>query len=157
MEWFIGICRGLASIHQRQTLHRDLKPANVFLTKRQENTKWPKIGDFGCAKVFAGATNKQTTYVGTPNYMAPELCDESPYNPASDIWSLGCILYELAALHPPFEAKSWLSLIMKIQKGEYEPLPQIYSARLVELVGKLLDKDPLRRPTAIEILELPFV
>ena len=89
--------------------------------------------------------------------MAPELCDESPYNPASDIWSLGCILYELAALHPPFEAKSWLSLIMKIQKGEYEPLPQMYSAQLAELVAKLLDKDPLRRPTASEILELPFV
>ena len=147
MEWFIGMCRGLAAIHERKILHRDLKPANVFLTYERQ-TKWPKIGDYGCAKLFEGATNKQTQFVGTPNYMAPELCDESDYNTASDIWSLGCILYELAALRPPFEAQSWLGLVMKIQKGEFKPLPQMYTPQLCDLVAQLLEKDPLRRPTA---------
>ena len=57
---------------------------------------------------------KSTTYVGTPNYMAPELCESNPYNPASDIWSLGCVLYQFAALKPPFEARNFLGLILKI-------------------------------------------
>lgn len=79
MEWFIGICRGLSSVHDAFMLHRDLKPANVFLTN-VEGTKWPKIGDFGCAKLLEGQMSKATTYVGTPNYMAPELCESGDYD-----------------------------------------------------------------------------
>lgn len=81
-------------------LHRDLKPGNIFLDTNSN----VKIGDFGLARVMNGESQFAYTHVGTPYYMSPEQINDTKYNEQSDIWSLGCIIYELAALRPPFQA-----------------------------------------------------
>ena len=65
-----------------------------------------KLGDFGIARVLSDTRSKARTVIGTPYYLSPELCEEKPYNHKSDIWSLGCVLYELCTYKHPFEAKN---------------------------------------------------
>jgi NIMA (never in mitosis gene a)-related kinase len=81
------------------------------------------------------------TIVGTPYYLSPELCEEKPYNNKSDIWSLGCVMYEMCTLRHPFEAANQAALILKILRGKFAAIPPIYSRSLIELVDKLLEKD----------------
>ena len=94
MQWFVQICLGLSVIHSKRILHRDLKASNIFMT----STNCIKIGDFGISKILKGTLEAALTVVGTPYYMSPELCRNEPYTLKSDIWSLGCLLYELASL-----------------------------------------------------------
>lgn len=94
MSLFMQVCLGLGHIHSKRILHRDLKASNVFLTA--SNTA--KIGDFGLSKVLQEALDASTTTVGTPYYMSPEVCQRRPYTLKSDVWALGCLLYELATL-----------------------------------------------------------
>lgn len=101
-RFFIQICIGLYHLHSNNILHRDLKTLNIFLTKENKI----KIGDLGVAKMLDASDQFVTSKVGTPYYLSPEVCEEKPYNRKSDIWSLGCILYELCALKHPFEAKN---------------------------------------------------
>lgn len=84
----------LEHIHALRILHRDLKTQNIFIG----NGGVIKVGDFGIAKVLAGTGDMATTVTGTPYYMAPEICRNQPYTYKSDIWSLGCVLYELCTL-----------------------------------------------------------
>lgn len=101
-SFFIQICVGLYYMHSNNILHRDLKTLNIFLTKDNKL----KIGDLGVAKILENAENFVTSKVGTPYYLSPEVCEDRPYNNKSDIWSLGCILYEMCSLKHPFEAKN---------------------------------------------------
>ena len=101
-KFFIQICIGLYHLHSNKILHRDLKTLNIFLTKENKI----KIGDLGVAKILDNIENFATSKVGTPYYLSPEVCEDRPYNNKSDIWSLGCILYELCTLKHPFEAKN---------------------------------------------------
>lgn len=94
MNIFLQICIGLNYIHSSRILHRDLKPQNLFLTSGNR----VKIGDFGISKVLQGTLESAITMIGTPYYISPEICKHHPYTLKSDIWSLGCILYELATL-----------------------------------------------------------
>lgn len=89
-------------LHSQNILHRDLKTLNIFLTK--ENSI--RIGDLGVAKILQSAENFVRSKVGTPYYLSPEVCEDRPYNNKSDIWSLGCVLYEMCCLNHPFEAKN---------------------------------------------------
>ena len=90
--------KGLKALHARKILHRDLKSANVFLYK--DGTV--KLGDLNVSKVAKkGLLYTQT---GTPYYASPEVWKDQPYDARSDIWSLGCVLYEAATLKPPFTA-----------------------------------------------------
>lgn len=93
-----------------------------------------KVGDLGVAKLLNQTQNMAHTIVGTPYYLSPELCEEKPYNHKSDIWSLGCVLYELCTFKHPFEAKNQGSLIMKIVKGQYIPISSKYSDGLRQMV-----------------------
>ncbi len=86
-----------------------------------------KLGDFGLAKVLGSDNEFAKTNVGTPYYMAPEQVNEVPYNEKCDIWSLGCLVYELAAKAPPFEAHNQLALAVKIKAGKINRLPEPYS------------------------------
>ena len=97
------------------------------------------------------------TIVGTPYYLSPELCEEKPYNNKSDIWSLGCVLYELCTLRHPFEAQNQGALALKILRGQYSPIPATYSRSLKELVDKLLTKDYRQRPDIDQILRFDSV
>lgn len=104
---------GLEHIHKNKILHRDIKTLNIFLNKNET----VKIGDLGVAKAL-NTNDFARTMVGTPFYLSPELCEEKPYNEKSDIWALGCLLYELCTFKHPFEATNQASLILKIIRGK---------------------------------------
>ncbi|XP_071594574.1 serine/threonine-protein kinase Nek3 isoform X1 [Heliangelus exortis] len=146
--WFVQMCLGVKHIHDKHVLHRDIKSKNVFLT---QNGK-VKLGDFGSARILAHPLSYACTYVGTPYYVPPEIWENMPYNNKSDIWSLGCILYELCTLKHPFQANSWKHLILKICKGSYNPLPSHYSYELHYLIKQMFKRNPKSRPSASTIL-----
>ena len=98
-----------------------------------------------------------STYVGTPFYMSPEICAAEKYTLKSDIWSLGCIIYELCAREPPFNAKSHYQLVQKIKEGKLAPLPVVYSPELCAVVRDCLKVNPDRRPDTAMLLNLPVV
>ncbi|XP_006461986.1 hypothetical protein AGABI2DRAFT_118840 [Agaricus bisporus var. bisporus H97] len=132
-----------------QILHRDLKPDNVFL----DENNIVKLGDFGLSKAL-GPSNFANTYVGTPYYMSPELMQEKAYDTKSDIWSLGCLIYELCALKPPFhEAKTHSELSMCIRNGRIPPLPRGYSQSMSAVVKAMLNLNPAMRPSAAQLLQ----
>ncbi|TFK31646.1 kinase-like domain-containing protein, partial [Crucibulum laeve] len=132
-----------------QILHRDLKPDNVFLD--ESNTV--KLGDFGLSKALPQASFANT-YVGTPYYMSPELMQEKAYDSKSDIWSLGCLIYELCALKPPFhEAKTHSELSIFIRNGRIPPLPRGYSTALSGVIKAMLNLNPAMRPSATQLLQ----
>ena len=97
------------------------------------------------------------TVQGTPYYMSPEVCQNKPYTYQSDIWALGCILYELCTLKHAFHAENLLGLVFKIVQDKQEPIPDIYSQDLKELINLLLTKDENTRPKVIDIIRRPFV
>ncbi|KAF3768574.1 kinase-like protein [Cryphonectria parasitica EP155] len=133
-------------------LHRDLKPENIFLG--EDNSV--KLGDFGLSKVLT-AQQFASTYVGTPFYMSPEICAAETYTLKSDVWSLGCIIYELCTRQPPFNAKSHYQLVQKIKEGKVAPLPNVYSSELSAVIGDCLRVNPDRRPDTATLLNLPVV
>lgn len=97
------------------------------------------------------------TVQGTPYYMSPEVCQNKPYTYQSDIWALGCILYELCTLKHAFHAENLLGLVFKIVQDKQEPIPDIYSQGLQDLINCLLTKDESARPHVIDIIKKPFV
>ena len=120
--------------HGKTVLHRDLKPANVFL----DSDLNIKLGDFGLARVLSSETSFAQSFVGTPYYMSPEQMNHMSYNEKSDIWSLGCMLYETCALKPPFTAFSQRELAIKISAGGFQRIPYRYSDELQELISSML-------------------
>ncbi|KAM3419032.1 hypothetical protein BST61_g4987 [Cercospora zeina] len=128
-------------------LHRDLKPENVFLGENNS----VKLGDFGLSKIIA-SHDFASTYVGTPFYMSPEICAAERYSHHSDIWSMGCIIYELATRQVPFEARSHMELVLKIKKGLIKPLPSQYSQELTDVISWCLKTDPRQRPDCAQLL-----
>ncbi|KIY69899.1 kinase-like protein [Cylindrobasidium torrendii FP15055 ss-10] len=132
-----------------QILHRDLKPDNVFLDEKNI----VKLGDFGLSKALSHASFANT-YVGTPYYMSPELMEEKAYDAKSDIWSLGCLIYELCALRPPFhEAQTHNELSLLIRGGRIPPLPKGYSSALFNVIKSMLNLNPAMRPSAAQLLQ----
>ncbi|KAL0223711.1 hypothetical protein P9112_003101 [Eukaryota sp. TZLM1-RC] len=153
MFLFVQIVSALKHVHDNNILHRDLKTQNIFLTDNDV----VKLGDFGISKQLGTHNDFARTSVGTPYYLSPEQCEDRPYNSKSDIWSLGCILYELCALRHAFVAKSIPALVMSILRGIYEPIPALYSQDLSDLVKWLLSSDPDDRPTIDELAQSEFV
>ena len=98
-----------------------------------------------------------STYVGTPFYMSPEICAAEKYTQKSDIWSLGCIIYELCTREPPFNAKSHFQLVQKIKEGKVKPLPDIYSPELSAVIKDCLRVNADRRPETASLINLPVV
>lgn len=153
---FTDMLCGLKALHDMQILHRDLKCANVFLTKNGS----AKLGDMNVSKVAkAGMVYTQT---GTPYYASPEVWKDLPYNSKSDIWSLGCVLYETVALRPPFMATDMQGLYKKVIRGLFPDIPAAYSADLRSLIRSMLQVNPLLRPSvgivySDQLFELPIV
>ncbi|CAK56776.1 unnamed protein product (macronuclear) [Paramecium tetraurelia] len=152
---FTQLSLAINECHNRtpKILHRDVKPANIFL---DENNNI-KLGDFGLSRILGENSQFCKTHVGTPYYMSPEQITEAYYDESSDIWSCGCLLYELAALKPPFEATNHLSLAIKIKSGQFDRIPLRFSEDLHQLITSMLDADPSKRPSVMEILKLPLI
>ena len=146
---FFQITAGLKHMHAQRIMHRDLKPANVFVSSGGR----VKLGDLGLGRKFSSKTRATESLVGTPYYMAPERINESPYDFSSDIWSLGCLLYEMAALRNPFygENMNLYTLCEKIDACDYSPLPDSYSDTLNDLVSSIIVADPSSRPDIQEV------
>uniref|UniRef100_A0A2I2YRT3 non-specific serine/threonine protein kinase n=1 Tax=Gorilla gorilla gorilla TaxID=9595 RepID=A0A2I2YRT3_GORGO len=153
LDWFVQICLALKHVHDRKILHRDIKSQNIFLTK--DGTV--QLGDFGIARVLNSTVELARTCIGTPYYLSPEICENKPYNNKSDIWALGCVLYELCTLKHAFEAGSMKNLVLKIISGSFPPVSLHYSYDLRSLVSQLFKRNPRDRPSVNSILEKGFI
>ena len=148
---FIQMVRGLKALHDLKILHRDLKSANIFLFSDGS----AKIGDCNVSKVvYKGLGYTQT---GTPYYASPEVWNDDPYDNKSDIWSLGCVTYEMLTLHPPFRAESMEGLYQKVIKGQFGKINPRYSEDIFEMIKFLLKVNPTDRPNCGQILKHPLV
>lgn len=153
IDWFCQICLAVKHIHSKKVLHRDLKSGNIFLT----STGLVKLGDFGIAKSLSNTLEKAKTVIGTPYYLSPEIIMNKPYSFKSDIWSLGVLLYEMTVLKMPFDAKSMPMLTLRIIKGEYMKVPNVFSNELSELISTLLTVDHKKRPDIDQVLQSPIL
>ena len=153
INWLVQLLLGLSYIHDKKIVHRDIKTKNIFI--QNENTL--RIGDFGIARIF-DQTQTINKIVGTPLYMAPECFKQNKkYSFKSDIWSLGCCLYEMCNLKHAFEGQYLPAVSVKISEGKRAPLNKKYSSDLKSLVDSMLDLNPRNRPTIANILERPFM
>ena len=148
---FIQLVKGLKALHDLQILHRDLKSANVFLFKDGH----AKLGDLNVSKVAKRGLGY--TQTGTPYYASPEIWKDLPYDNKSDIWSLGCVLYEMITLHPPFRSKNMDELYKKVLSGDIGNLPEKYSNDLYEVVLLMMKVNSNKRPNCNDILNNTFV
>ncbi|XP_070937392.1 serine/threonine-protein kinase Nek5 isoform X3 [Macaca nemestrina] len=154
LGWFVQISLGLKHIHDRKILHRDIKAQNIFLSK---NGMVAKLGDFGIARVLNNSMELARTCVGTPYYLSPEICQNKPYNNKTDIWSLGCVLYELCTLKHPFEGNNLQQLVLKICQAHFAPISPRFSRELHSLISQLFQVSPRDRPSINSILKRPFL
>ncbi|XP_070361165.1 serine/threonine-protein kinase Nek1 isoform X7 [Equus asinus] len=153
LDWFVQICLALKHVHDRKILHRDIKSQNIFLTK--DGTI--QLGDFGIARVLNSTVELARTCIGTPYYLSPEICENKPYNNKSDIWALGCVLYEMCTLKHAFEAGNMKNLVLKIISGSFPPVSLHYSYDLRSLLSQLFKRNPRDRPSVNSILEKGFI
>ncbi|NXK24734.1 NEK11 kinase, partial [Arenaria interpres] len=152
IDWFIQLLLGVNYMHERRILHRDLKAKNIFL-----KTNLLKIGDFGVSRLLMGSCDLATTFTGTPYYMSPEALKHQGCNTKSDIWSLGCILYEMCCMNHAFTGHNFLSVVLKIVEGDTPSLPDRYPSELNAVLCSMLNKNPSLRPAAAEILKIPYI
>uniref|UniRef100_A0A915ABQ3 non-specific serine/threonine protein kinase n=1 Tax=Parascaris univalens TaxID=6257 RepID=A0A915ABQ3_PARUN len=153
LNYFTQVSVGLEYMHSKQILHRDLKTQNILLNKKRTIVK---LSDFGISKELS-TRSLASTVVGTPNYLSPEICEGRAYNQKSDLWALGCVLYELCELQRAFDGENLPSIVMKITKGKHGPISVHWSAGLKHLIESLLDLNENKRPLLKEILTGPLI
>ena len=150
-DYIIQILEGLKYLHEKKIIHRDLKSANLFVMK--DGTI--KIGDLNVSKI--NKFGMASTQIGTPFYASPEIWKDQPYDYKSDIWSIGCIIYELCQLKPPFRGTSIKNLAKCIIKGNYDDISDCYSNDLRKIIKMCLVLNPNNRPTSQQLLNCDFV
>ena len=131
---------GLKALHDKKIMHRDLKSANIFLVKDKHQCK---LGDMNVSKVIKDKV--LLTQTGTPYYASPEVWNDEPYSYKSVLWSIGCVIYELCSLRPPFQGKDLDELYINVCKGKVHRINQIYSDDLWEMIKMLLQVDVNKR------------
>ena len=147
----IQLLNGLKALHDFKILHRDIKSANVFLFKGGVC----KLGDLNVSKVARKGLGY--TQTGTPYYASPEVWEEKPYDSKSDVWSLGCVIYEMITLRPPFQAKSMEELYKKVMRGNYPRIPSKYSEDLSDTIKLMIQVEAGARPSCEELLKMPMI
>nr|XP_026486067.1 serine/threonine-protein kinase Nek8-like [Vanessa tameamea] len=148
--YFCQVLLGVSYIHKLQIIHRDLKAENILLTG--SNGIIVKIGDFGISKMLASA-KKTSTVIGTPYYLAPELCEGKPYDTKSDIWALGCLLYEMCTHRRAFESETLVGLVKAITCGSVHPVDlTVYDRGIQDLIDSMLSILPDKRPTIKDLM-----
>ena len=150
-KWLIQLLNGVVFLHSHHIMHRDLKSANIFLMKNNIL----KIGDLNVSKLSNDSFARTKT--GTPYYLAPEVWEDKSYNYKCDIWSIGCIIYELCCLVPPFRATSLKELYRAIRTGYYIPIPKEFSNDLKVVISWMLNTNPSQRKSAKEILDSEII
>lgn len=147
------VCEGLSEAHALGIVHRDLKPPNIMLGKRRDGRPVAKILDFGIARLAAAGQEKLTAtgaVIGTPSYLAPEQAHGGDIDARTDMYSLGCVAYELLTGRPPFQAESLARLILMHLQERPRPLSAFRPAlgdwpAVNDVVMKALEKDPRDR------------
>ncbi|KAJ1461373.1 kinase-like domain-containing protein [Pelagophyceae sp. CCMP2097] len=160
LYFFAQLCMALEHVHTYRVVHRDLKPSNVFLAKGAVSGREVlKLGDFGISRVLGASGDLAATAIGTPCYMAPEMLEERPYDYKTDVWSLGCVLFELGALKRAFEARSMPALMRLVLKSNGPDIfrVQTFSPALKTLLSEMLRKRPYDRPDIAEIVRHDLV
>ncbi|XP_048826859.1 uncharacterized protein LOC125704825 isoform X1 [Brienomyrus brachyistius] len=153
LDWFVQICLALKHVHDRSIVHRDIKPQCLFLTEEETI----KLGDFGVSKILSRKDEYAKTKLGMPIYIAPEVWKDKCFDNKSDIWALGCVLYELCTLEFAFSLQENLLFLFELWNSPTPHLSEKFSAELRHLVDELLHKDPARRPTIDGILKKAFL
>jgi hypothetical protein len=143
-----GLAEALRAVHAAGVIHRDLKPANVLLAD-----DGPHVIDFGISRPFHGTQlTSAGMVIGTPGYMSPEQAKTGPAGPASDIFSLGCVLAYAATGSPPFEADNPASVLYRIVSTE--PDLSAIPPRLRQVIEACLNKDPAQRPGPAQVVAM---
>jgi serine/threonine-protein kinase len=138
----LQLAAALARAHAQRVVHRDVKPANVLITPDGR----VKVGDFGVARLAEGSSDAPVaTIAGTPGYMAPEQASGGAASPATDVYAVGIVLYEMLAGQPPFEGKSVVELALRHVHDPPPPLPAGTPGPMVQIVERALAKDPADR------------
>ena len=149
--WVAQLVLAIDHMHSFGVLHRDLKPANIFITK----SGIIKVGDLGGAIMIDEPDETCESDYGSPIYICPEVWHSGICSHKSDVWSLGCVIYQLMSLRPPFEAGT--GLVQRVLYREPAPLPEMYSQGLRDTVGMMLRKAPDARPSCKELITVPYV
>merc|ERR1712054_634451 len=157
LTWFCEIASALRYIHSRSVIHRDLKSGNIFVSENESL----RIGDFGLARNVGHGLSTARSQEGTDSYMAPEMLFGKPYTQKVDVWSLGCILYEMCTFTFMWELPGLLGVQVSASKDEIEEirraLPSKYSKELSTLLGRLLHPEPSYRPSIEKVLRKKFL
>ena len=153
-DYMNQLATALLHMHDKRIMHRDLKPANIFITVDGSL----KLGDLGLGRYLSSQTLEAYSRVGTPLYMSPEVLKGNGYDWKSDVWSLGCVVYELACLRSPFKGDdskmSLYDLFNTINKGEFPPIPDRYSQELRTMINSMIRVDPQERLAMAQVVEL---
>jgi serine/threonine protein kinase/Tfp pilus assembly protein PilF len=159
---FIEIAEALVHAHQKGVIHRDLKPSNILLTKTEGGAELVKIVDFGIAKISDEHNVDKTKLtqtgelLGSPLYMSPEQCRGDELDTRSDLYSLGCIMYETLVGRPPFDGENPVRILLKHISDTPVPLPKQQGINLAlrQVVMRCLEKDPADRyQSAVPLLK----
>ncbi|XP_077290358.1 serine/threonine-protein kinase Nek8-like [Arctopsyche grandis] len=147
---FCQVLLGVQHMHMRNIVHRDLKAENILMSGTYGNTV--KIGDFGIAKILDN--DKASTVIGTPYYLAPELCENKPYDSKTDIWALGCLFYEMCTHKRAFDAPTLIGLVKEITTGNFIPInTSYYEHEIQAIIDHMLTVVPEKRCCVNVILE----
>ncbi|KAK2913247.1 hypothetical protein Q8A67_001646 [Cirrhinus molitorella] len=151
LDWTVMICMALKYLHDKNVLHTNLQPKSLFFT----TSGIIRLGEFG--EINERSTDAQTTDAEGLAYVAPENLTGEPYDEKTEIWRLGCVIYELCKLKCAFMARNPVQVVSRILTCSYEALPNTFSEDLRQLVKDTLQKVPANRPSISNILSRPFI